>query len=154
MSEGDQRASVVAEVKTWIGTPYHSHGRSKGAGVDCAMLLAEVYHAVGLIDRVEPGFYPPDWHLHRGTERYIEQVIRIARELHGEEEKRPGDILLVKFGRTFSHGAVIVDWPMCIHAMMESKTGYVDALRDGVFRAPGGSFRPFRFFSLWHRGAV
>ena len=43
------RQSIVAEALSWEGTPYHHHGRIKGVGVDCAMILAEVYHAVGLL---------------------------------------------------------------------------------------------------------
>lgn len=30
-----QRAAVVAEARSWIGTPYHNCADVKGAGVDC-----------------------------------------------------------------------------------------------------------------------
>jgi cell wall-associated NlpC family hydrolase len=38
MSEGNSiRAAVVAEARSWLGTPFHHQGRVKAAGVDCAM---------------------------------------------------------------------------------------------------------------------
>ena len=52
--ESHQRAAVVAETCSWLGTPYHDRGRIKGSGVDCAMLPAEIYTAVGLIPPLDP----------------------------------------------------------------------------------------------------
>ena len=72
---GDFRRLVVTEAASWLRTPYHHMGRVKGGGVDCLMLLAEVYEAVGVIPHVEIPFYPPDWHLHRGVERYLEGLV-------------------------------------------------------------------------------
>jgi cell wall-associated NlpC family hydrolase len=71
----DLRRAVVAEAASWLRTPYHHMGRVKGGGVDCLMLLAEVYEAAGVIPHVEIPFYPPDWHLHRGVERYLEGLM-------------------------------------------------------------------------------
>jgi cell wall-associated NlpC family hydrolase len=45
-----QRAAVVAEAKTWIGTPYHHAADVKGHGVDCAMLLVRIYGDLGLVE--------------------------------------------------------------------------------------------------------
>jgi cell wall-associated NlpC family hydrolase len=58
------RQDVVREALGWEGTPYHHRARLRGVGVDCAMLPAMVYEAVGLIPRVEPD-YSPQWMLHR-----------------------------------------------------------------------------------------
>jgi len=35
---------------------------------------------------------------------------------HEVELPEKGDIILWKFGRCFSHGAIVVDYPMIIHA--------------------------------------
>ena len=76
----DIRAAVVTEAKTWIGTPFHHAARVKGAGVDCLMLLAEVYERAGVTaGRINPPFYVPDWHLHRDAERYMEGLLHYAR---------------------------------------------------------------------------
>jgi cell wall-associated NlpC family hydrolase len=110
----DPRQAVVAETQTWLGTPFHHQGRVKGAGVDCAMLLAEVFERCGLVGRVDPGYYPPDWHMHRDAERYLDRLLDHARELVGPP--RPGDVAVFRFGRTFSHGAIVIAWPRLIHA--------------------------------------
>lgn len=112
--ESRLRAAVVAEVETWIGTPFHHAARVKGAGVDCLMLLAEVYELAGVAPHIEPPFYVPDWHLHRGAERYMEGLLRHARPVDGPP--LPGDIALFRFGRTYSHGAIVAHWPRLIHA--------------------------------------
>lgn len=107
---------IVAEALTWLGTPYHHQGRVKGFGVDCAMLLCEVYHAVGMIPTLDTPVYPPDWHLHRGEERYLQHIMQYAVEV---DEPQAGDVALFKFGRCVSHAAIIVSWPTVIHAYMQ-----------------------------------
>lgn len=144
----EQRAAVVAEVKTWLGTPYHHMGRIKGGGVDCATLIIEVYSAAGVIQNFETEYYPQDWMLHRDMERYMGTAeMRGAVEFAGPP--KPGDLLLVKFGRCFSHGAVVIDWPLCFHATVGQNCGYVDALRDAVFKERTGELRPFKYFTMW-----
>ena len=109
-----QRAVVTAEAATWLRTPYHHMGRVKGGGTDCLMLLAGVYEAAGVIPHIEVPFYPPDWHLHRSVERYLDGLMQYAREVKGPP--LPGDAVLFKFGRCFAHGAIVVGWPRLIHA--------------------------------------
>jgi len=134
-----QRAAVVAEARAWIGTPFHHAARIKGAGVDCLMLLAEVYERVGVAGHIVPPFYVPDWHLHRDAERYLEGLMRYARPIDGDP--LPGDIALFRFGRTFSHGTIVIAWPRVIHAYWHSGVIWGDAtlypLKD----------RPVRFFT-------
>lgn len=101
------RERVVREALSWVGTPYHHHGRLRGVGVDCAMLLAEVYSAAGVIERPAPGIYPVDWHLHRNEEIFLGWLGRVG--AWRTDEPRPGDVAIYRFGRTFSHGAVVVD---------------------------------------------
>lgn len=114
MTESAQRAAVLAEARTWLGTPYHHQGFVKGGGVDCAFLLVEVYHAAGVIPKIDPRPYPPDWHFHRDEERYLGWVEKYARRT---ETPQPGDLALYRFGHCLSHGAIVVDWPTIIHAV-------------------------------------
>lgn len=122
---GCVRAALVAEAQSWLGTPFHHQGRVKGGGVDCAMLLAEVYHRCGLVPSIDPGYYPPDWHLHRDAERYLEKLLPYARELAGPP--LPGDVAVFRFGRTFSHGAIVIEWPRLIHAYWQRGVVWGDA---------------------------
>jgi hypothetical protein len=97
-----RRLRVIKEAREWLRTPYHHMGRIKGGGADCLTLLVEVYRAAGVIPEVELPFYPPDWNLHRDAERYLDGVMRYAREIGGQ----PGeaDIAVFKFGRCFAPG--------------------------------------------------
>lgn len=110
MMDAAQRAAVVAEALTWLKTPYHHHARVKGVGVDCAQLLCAVYEACGLVPHIDPGNYAHDWHLHRGEEVFVGWLQKAgAGEVRAPERARPGDVVLFRYGRAYSHGAVVVD---------------------------------------------
>lgn len=165
-----ERRAVVDEARSWLRTPYHHMGRVRGAGVDCATLLAEVYARAGVLPSFDVPFYPPDWHLHRDAERYVEFVLGHAVELSspfharpldtvgkGGDEARdplPGDLALWRFGRCFSHGAIVVGWPMIIHAYAGRGCVLEDAERAYWLAYLGGrrgekrEARPVRFFTL------
>jgi len=147
--ERQQRRAVAAEAQSWLGTPYHHMGRLKGVGVDCAMLPAEIYEACGLIPRQEVAFYPMDWNLHQGGERYLAQVLEHAAEV---EAPHPGDLVLWRFGRCLAHGAIVLDWPRIIHAVV--RVGVV--LDDGespslLHQRQDGRPRERHFYSLWRK---
>jgi NlpC/P60 family putative phage cell wall peptidase len=134
-----RRAAVLAEAQGWIGTPYHHMGRVKGVGVDCLTLLAEVFERAGVTGHVEIPFYPPDWHLHRDVERYLEGLLGHAREIPGPPQ--PGDIALFRMGRCFAHGAIVTAWPKLIHALSGG------AVLEGDAAQPPLHGRAVRFFS-------
>ena len=99
-----KRDVVVQEAQSWLRTPYHHLGSVKG--VDCAMLLVAVFKAVGLVPAdLDPRPYAPDWHLHRGEERFLGWL-----ELHADQVHHPlpGDVVVWRYGRTYSHGAIVV----------------------------------------------
>ena len=112
------RAAVVAEARTWLGTSYHHHARVKGVGVDCAQILCGVFEAVGMVERVETGFYPTDWHLHHSEERYMGWLDCYGRRLGDDEKPLPGDVALFRFGRCYSHSAILVDHDLLVHAYL------------------------------------
>jgi NlpC/P60 family putative phage cell wall peptidase len=153
-SEAAQRATIVAEARTWLGTPYHHAAKIKGVGVDCLTLLIGVYENVGLIPPTTVEHYPIDWNLHRDAERYREGVQRFAHRIPGPP--RPGDVVLWQFGRCFSHGAIVIEWPVVIHAHMGSVCRLEDAeaaqwlkwIGEGA-RENHGKPRPREFYSLW-----
>lgn len=112
-------------------------------GVDCAMFPAEVYGALGLVPHLDPE-YSPQWHLHRDEELYLQWVRPHAREIT-REETGPGDFGIWKYGRTFSHGAIIVDTPAIIHAV-RAGNGVIEDNMDIHFDLVG---REAKFFTLW-----
>lgn len=108
------RDDVVAEARSWIGTPYHHRGAIKNVGTDCGMILIKIFSNVGVIDEFDPGEYPHDWMMHRNEERYLQTVERYAHKI--ERKPLPGDIALFKYGRCISHGGIVTQWPYMVHA--------------------------------------
>ena len=149
-----QRAAVVAEARTWLRTPYHHMGRVKGGGVDCATLLAEVYARAGVVPALAIPFYPPDWHLHRNAERYLDFILSRACEI--DDLPAPGDVAMWRFGKCFSHGAIVIDWPLVIHAysgkgcVLEdtAKAVWLSRLAGRARDRATQDARPVKFFTL------
>jgi cell wall-associated NlpC family hydrolase len=124
-----ERELVLAEARSWAGTPYHSNAAVKHAGADCALMPLAVYRATlpNLPDIPVPR-YVDQWHLHRGEEIYLDYVHELgAREV---EHPDPGDFVLFKQGRLFSHGAIVLEWPSIIHAVVISGVVYADAEQE------------------------
>jgi cell wall-associated NlpC family hydrolase len=139
------RPAIIAEARSWVGTAWHHMGRLKGIGVDCAMLLAEVYERAGVIGRVYVEPYPMQWHLHRDDERLKEIVAGYAHEILRADAK-PGDMVLVKYGRAFSHGGIIVDGEglTIVHAVNGS-----GVILEDISRVPAIAERNLEFYSCW-----
>lgn len=111
-----KRDAVIAAAHSWIKTPYHSRAHVKGHGVDCGWLLIEVYAEAGVIEPFDPGEYAPNWHLHRSAEMYLDHILTHGAEEIERDALQPGDIIVVKFGRTYSHGAIYIGDGNIIHA--------------------------------------
>ncbi len=102
-----RRTTVVKETLSWLGTPYHHLAAVKGAGVDCAMLVVEVFRACSLVPpELDPRPYAPDWHLHKGEELFLGWLNQFGSPV---QRPQPGDVVVWRYGRTYSHGAVVVD---------------------------------------------
>jgi cell wall-associated NlpC family hydrolase len=114
--ELSQREAVASEAMTWINTPYHHHGRIKGVGVDCAQLLCAVYEACGLVEPVDPGMYAIDWHLHHSEEQFSGWMRKYAALQLDRALLGLGDVVLFKYGRTFSHGSIYVGDGLFVHS--------------------------------------
>jgi cell wall-associated NlpC family hydrolase len=134
------RERVIAEARTWIRTPWHHRARVKGAGVDCVMLLAEVYEAVGVIPHVEPEAYPIDIMLHRDGEPVLRWMEKLANEIESPE---PGDVVVYKFGRSYSHAGIYVGDDRVIHAFRLARC----VLETGINEANLAD-RPRRYFAM------
>lgn len=141
----EQRAEVVAETKSWIGTPYRGWSCVKGAGVDCGQLIYGVYRAVGLVDEIS---LPKDYSLqvsqHRASTEYIDLVDRYFRDIP-EDEAKPGDLVVYKLGFAFAHAAIIVSWPEdVIQAEAYHGVSGTHGSRNPIFRNAPRVFRTLR----------
>lgn len=135
MDEDLLRRRVITEAYSWLDTPHVHNQRAKGAGVDCANFPAAVYAAAGLIPPQAVEAYPAQWHLHRQDgqqpeERYLNRVLTYAREFDGP--LLPGDFVLWKFGHCWAHGAIVIKWPIVIHAAARQGVVLGNAERDSM----------------------
>ena len=155
IEERIERERVVKVAKSWERTPYVHMGRIKGAGVDCLTLLAEIFHEAGLIPKIEIPYYPQQWMHHRDAERYMEGLLNYTREIAADPQ--PGDIVLWKIGRCFSHGALVIAWPLILHAQDRCMVTLEDASKATWLQTVGentsdrGKPRQVKFFSYWGR---
>jgi len=110
MTEAERmsRERVLAVARSWLGTPWHHKARVRGVGVDCAQLLIAVYAEAGLFDAFDPGDYPIDCMLHDSSELALGWCQKFGRPT---DNPQPGDAILWRFGRSYSHTGIVVDWP-------------------------------------------
>ena len=147
MSEEVDRARIEQIARSWIGTPYHVHAEVRGHGVDCGRLLARVYEESGF-GKVERRHVSHQFYMHSSEEVFLENVLQYVREID-EEAVKPGDVVLYKIGRCYSHGAIVVSpgWPLAIvHA--HSRAGVV-MRSHGLENELGRPQARPRFFSRW-----
>ncbi len=116
----EKRAAIVAAVREWLGTPYHHCADIKGVGVDCGMLLCRVYVDLGIVAPFDPRPYTHDWMLHRAEETFLNALLARAVLV---ETPQPGDVAMWRFGRCYSHGAVVVkSEPLTVvHAVLKHR---------------------------------
>ncbi len=148
-TESEQRDAVIAEARTWIGTPHHNGARIKGVGVDCGQFPLATYEAVGLIPHVEPARYSAQFALNKDREWYLETCQQYGKELPEGKLPQRGDFVIFKVGRVFSHGAIVVNWPHIIHSL--SGVGVITDKADSSWftHMKDGTLRPRKFFTAW-----
>lgn len=149
MNEAQFRQAIADEAVTWIGTPYRSAGRVKGAGVNCAQFLFVVARNAGVLDvsAPEPKWYTPQLATHSREERLIAYVLAYGAREISEEEIQTGDIVLYKSGLSHGHAALVLDWPTIIHVLPAFGCQKTNSKDGGLARYSQ------RFFSLWPGGA-
>lgn len=142
-----ERRRVVLAAHSWLGTKYHDCAFVKGHGVDCAYLLKGVFEDAGLVADVAIPKYSPQWYLHRDEEVYLGIVRSYMRDID-EAQAMPGDVVLYRFGRCYSHGAIIIEpgFPAVIHAYKQAGAVVLGEGASGDLKK-----RNRLFFSHWGR---
>lgn len=124
----DLAEKFVSEAANWVRIPYLHRGMTRG-GVDCTGLIIGVLRVLGYMRYYELRQYPSDWNLHGGAGNYIEdELVKIADEIPKYKTK-PGDLILIRFGRCLSHCAIVMPNDLILHAFLTGDMVKYDLLR-------------------------
>jgi NlpC/P60 family putative phage cell wall peptidase len=110
-------AAIVAETRSWIGTPYRHQASVKHVGCDCLGLVRGVWrNCVGREPEAPPP-YAPDWAEARGRETLAAAALRHLVRLPLNEFSG-GDVLLFRWrdGYVAKHVAIATPDHTMIHA--------------------------------------
>lgn len=139
--ERSERERLLDEAMSWLRTPYIHATGIKGVGIDCAMLLVRCVVDTGLREPFDPRPYPQHWHLHQNEERYQGWLARFGKQV---ETPTPGDVVVMRYGRVFSHGGFVLNQHQIIHAHAGDELCTIADMHMIEFKD-----RPMRFYSLW-----
>lgn len=133
------RTDVIAEARSWIGTPWVASGAAKGVGANCLGFFAGVARNVGL-DMLADAFVPyggfalppQPADLLRGLCRHLVRT--------PGAQARPADLLLFDLGGGLRHVAMLTAPQTIIHAY-QSKGRVVEHrliwTAHSAYRIPG-----------------
>jgi len=107
---------IVAEARSWIGTPYRHQASLKGIGCDCLGLLRGVWRDVMGAEPELPPPYSPDW-----AEAGADTLVAAARRHLVEVDAsclEPGDVLLFRWRANLpaKHCAIATSPDAMVHA--------------------------------------
>lgn len=124
------REKAVSLAQGFLGTPYVARGMCPGLALDCGTLLYHVYREIIPLPAF-PANYPSDWALHNVDTRYLDWIAPFVQEV-----MRPvrGGISVWLYGRSFSHGAIVIDRKHVIHCWGRERYGCVQRSHTNFFR--------------------
>lgn len=114
--------AVERVARSWIGTPFADHGRTRGVGVDCDHLVAEIYIELGLVKEFTPPPYTLDgWHAAQNNPvaEYLAQsgIFESIPTTTPRHEWRPGDLITIRIGKVPYHLGILLKNLRFIHAL-------------------------------------
>ena len=107
---------IVAEARSWIGTPYRHQASLKGVGCDCLGLLRGIWRGVLGAEPELPPPYSADW-AEAGADTLAGAARRHLLEID-RHDVGPGDLVLFRWRDNLpaKHRPVSVSAPRMIHA--------------------------------------
>jgi NlpC/P60 family putative phage cell wall peptidase len=111
------RDAIIAEVRSWIGTPYRHQASLRGTGCDCLGLIRGVWRAAMGSEPELPPAYSPDWAEASGSETLAEAAKRHLVEIDFGAA-REGDVVLFRWRNNLpaKHAAILIAPDRFIHA--------------------------------------
>jgi NlpC/P60 family putative phage cell wall peptidase len=117
------RAEIVAEARSWIGTPYRHQASLKGAGADCLGLIRGVYRVFCGPEKEPIAPYSPNWAEETGQETLRDAARRHLVEIDAVpfrdgEPLKEGDVILIRVRDRgpAKHAAIVSGPDAIIHA--------------------------------------
>jgi NlpC/P60 family putative phage cell wall peptidase len=111
------RSQIVAEARSWIGTPYQHQASLKGVGCDCLGLVRGVWRSIIGPEPERAPPYAPDWAEATASETLAQTAARYmtAIPLNGFA---PGDVLLFRWRANMpaKHAAIVTASELMVHA--------------------------------------
>ncbi len=96
-ARGSMSERVLAEARSWIGTPYQHQASLKGVGCDCLGLVRGVWRGLGGAE-ITPPPYRPDWAELGEGEPLLAGLASVLVPLE-PATARPGDVLVFRMAR-------------------------------------------------------
>jgi NlpC/P60 family putative phage cell wall peptidase len=107
------RAEIVAEARTWIGTPWRHQAHIKGVGCDCGGLVRGVMVACGLMPadpRAWPGAAEFDGYARRPDgQSFVRACDRFLVRIDAAQAV-PGDVAVMRFAGDPQHVAFLAPY--------------------------------------------
>ena len=136
--------TIIAEARSWLGTPYHHQAARKGAGCDCLGLVRGVYEElVGPLP--DPPPYSRDWAEARRRETLLDAAMEHLVSVGDPARRQPGDVLIFRLTdkAMAKHSGILTGPDRMVHA--QENAGCVEVYLGrwwrrriaGVFRFPG-----------------
>jgi NlpC/P60 family putative phage cell wall peptidase len=100
------RHDVVAEARTWLGTPFHHQARVRGVGVDCAGLVIGVSRALDLV----PATFDVTGYARQPDGRSLLALCDQHMRRVDQADMGPGDVLVLRWDHDPQHMGIVGDY--------------------------------------------
>ena len=108
---------IIAEARSWIGTPYRHQASLKGVGCDCLGLVRGVWRTLYGEEPERMPAYSRDW-----AEASLRETLAEAGTRHlmpvARDAMQPGDVVLFRWRTGFvaKHAAILTSEAEMVHA--------------------------------------
>jgi NlpC/P60 family putative phage cell wall peptidase len=122
---------IVAEARSWIGTPYRHQASAKWIGCDCLGLVRGVWRTIYGADPERPPAYTSDWAEITGEETLLNAASRHM-EIRPAGTFMPGDVLIFRWRPHLpaKHCGIVTEPDRMVHAYQAAgrvAEGYIAA---------------------------
>jgi len=113
----DFRATIIAEARGWIGTPYRHQGADKQIGCDCLGLVRGIWREIYGSDAEVPAAYASGWAVADRDETLLKGASRHL-EPKQLDAMAPGDVLAFRWRPNLpaKHCGILVSGNRMVHA--------------------------------------